>query len=263
MARKRRVLLCCALVLAVAAGPADAGVELRCAPSDTTIAPGDPLRISLVLDEVQSIRTIEAYVSFDPTVVESVAGGPGELFVESGFLLFEGFEEVERGRWHGYVVVLGSGDYVVGPGELYHWDLAGLASGTSPVASAEIGLADGAGVILDDVTLVPGRVTVRESGSGADVPAARDSGLSLWPNPFNPQVTIRSTIPRSGPVRLEVFDPHGRRLACLYEGFAPAGSFERTWNGRDGGGGMQAAGLYLFRLATTDGVAKAKAVLLK
>ena len=49
------------LVLAMAA-PAAAQVDLRFAPDDTTISVGDTLRMSIMLDQVIDVRTIDVHV---------------------------------------------------------------------------------------------------------------------------------------------------------------------------------------------------------
>jgi hypothetical protein len=251
------------MILLVALGSeALAGVALRYSPADTAITPGDQTRISIVLDQAQDIRTIEVYVTFDRAVVQSLDGGPGDLFTASGFMLFKGFEEIEPGQWHGYVVIMGSGDQIVGPGELYFWNVSGLAPGTSPVTTLEIGLADGDGVILSDVSLDATSITVASTGSGTDLPASLP-GIRLYPNPFNPSVNIRFDVQREDWVRLGVFDLRGNLVSRLYEGVVPEGILNQNWKGRDDTGQVQPGGVYLFRLESSYGIASTKGVLLK
>jgi glycosidase len=64
-----------------------------------------------------------------------------------------------------------------------------------------------------------------------------------YPNPFNPATTIRYDLPQAAPVRLEVFDVLGRRVALLAEGLQAAGTHTVDFEG-----GHLPSGLYLYRL---------------
>ncbi len=255
------------IVSLLAAGGAHAEIELRYSPADTTIAPGDEARISIVLDQAQTIRTIEIFVSYDTTVIRSLDGGPGDLFTSSGFMLFKGFEENEPGQWHGYVVVMGSGDYITGPGELFYWQVEGLSPGVSPVVTVDLGLADGNGVILPDAVLDDNSIIVAYPGSGTgDLPSPQPS-LQLWPNPFNPRVKVRFEVPLGEWSRLAVFDLRGNLVSTLFEGFpadhAGDGFLVSDWDGQNDRGQMLPGGTYLFRLETGSTISTAKGVLLK
>ncbi len=87
--------------------------------------------------------------------------------------------------------------------------------------------------------------------------------LSLAPNPFNPATTIRFETAVTGPVELAVFDLAGRRVTTLIAGARNAGRHEVRWDGRDAGGRLAGAGVYLMRLVSPDGVAAQRAVLVK
>ncbi len=64
-----------------------------------------------------------------------------------------------------------------------------------------------------------------------------------YPNPFNPETTIRFDLPRSQEVSLEIFDTLGRRVATLVDGQLPAGKHRARWKADH-----LASGLYLYRL---------------
>ncbi len=68
-----------------------------------------------------------------------------------------------------------------------------------------------------------------------------------YPNPFNPSTTIRYNLPRSGSVKLAVFDVMGREVETLVNERQAAGSYEATF---DGSG--FASGVYFYRL-TAEG----------
>jgi hypothetical protein len=82
-----------------------------------------------------------------------------------------------------------------------------------------------------------------------------------FPNPFNPRTTIRFELPRSGELRLEVFDLRGRRVRTLARGPRSAGYHEVVWDGTDARGAPVASGVYLYELEV-DGLRLRKKMLL-
>jgi hypothetical protein len=81
-----------------------------------------------------------------------------------------------------------------------------------------------------------------------------------YPNPFNPDVTVRFFLDRAAFVRLSVYDVAGRRVALLTEGLKASGPHRIRWDGRSDGGGRVASGVYFVRLASDAGVASRKLV---
>lgn len=81
----------------------------------------------------------------------------------------------------------------------------------------------------------------------------QDNGglLSNYPNPFNPQTTIRYQLAESGPVRLVVYNVLGQQIRTLVDGFQGRGVQEVVWNGRNQGGNKVTSGNYLYRFETT------------
>jgi len=87
--------------------------------------------------------------------------------------------------------------------------------------------------------------------SPTDVPpAATPLALGAQPNPFNPLTEVVYSVPQSGPVRVSVFDPRGRRLAVLVRSDQAAGEHRVRWEGRDESGRSLASGLYILVLET-------------
>ena len=89
----------------------------------------------------------------------------------------------------------------------------------------------------------------------AVVAEARPQRLTLeqnYPNPFNSQTTIRYLLDRQTPVRLQIFDILGRRVATLQDGPQPAGAYRAAWDGRDLEGRPAASGPYFYRLETAS-----------
>lgn len=84
-----------------------------------------------------------------------------------------------------------------------------------------------------------------------------------FPNPFNSATTIRYTVDVAGPVRLEVFDAAGQRLASLVAEHQMPGTYEATWDGLDPQGRPAGTGTYLARLSLGESTATSKMMLVK
>lgn len=97
-----------------------------------------------------------------------------------------------------------------------------------------------------------------DDGDGDTPPAVDVLALDAYPNPFNPQVTLRFSLPGDGPVTLDVFDVAGRRVARLVRGEMAAGDHAVTWRAP-----RAAAGVYLARLETSDGVRACRVALVR
>lgn len=86
---------------------------------------------------------------------------------------------------------------------------------------------------------------------------------SAVPNPFreSTDVAFRLTAAAArGAVRLEIFDPSGRRVGGMIETPVRPGANVWSWNGRNDGGGSVHAGVYFVRLRTVDGVSLTKVI---
>ena len=82
------------------------------------------------------------------------------------------------------------------------------------------------------------------------------------PNPFNHASTIRLDLPRTAPVSVRILDPSGRRVRTLMEGTARAGSYTRTWDGKDENGRECGGGVY-FISVIAQGVGEKSAKLIR
>lgn len=83
------------------------------------------------------------------------------------------------------------------------------------------------------------------------------------PNPFNPRTTISFELGAAGRVRLDIFDVRGRLARQLADRRYPEGRHDLTWDGRDESGAPAGAGVYYYRLHTTEGERVRKMILLK
>lgn len=96
----------------------------------------------------------------------------------------------------------------------------------------------------------------------AGTPTARIA-LGSYPNPFNPQCTVRLELPAAGQARLAIFDVAGRLVRTLVDADLAAGVTEATWDGRDADGTAVGSGTYLARLESGGDAAVSRLVLVR
>lgn len=85
----------------------------------------------------------------------------------------------------------------------------------------------------------------------AVAPPAAPAGFRLdpaYPNPFATAVTLPFSVDAPGPVRLDVYDLRGRRVAVLLDRSLAPGPHTVAWDGRRADGRRAAAGAYVYRL---------------
>jgi len=71
---------------------------------------------------------------------------------------------------------------------------------------------------------------------------------NAYPNPFNPETTIRFSLPKGESVSLQIYNAAGQLVKKLHQGFVEAGTYESVWDGTDEDGRNAASGLYVYRL---------------
>ncbi len=69
-----------------------------------------------------------------------------------------------------------------------------------------------------------------------------------FPNPFNPQTTIRYQLKQDADIRLSIFDITGREVRLLFSGRQRAGDHSAIWDGADNSGKIVASGIYFVKL---------------
>lgn len=104
--------------------------------------------------------------------------------------------------------------------------------------------------VVDRLLVMP-RVGVGDDGISGPVRLR----LRFAPNPARGPTRIEFALDRPGPVRLEIFDARGSLVRDLVQATLGPGPQSVTWSGEDGRGRPAAAGVYLLRLDTPEGVA--------
>jgi hypothetical protein len=117
-------------------------------------------------------------------------------------------------------------------------------------------LEDGTGFHGSDCVVLVGPGTEYGGAEAEDAPGVDVLGND--PNPFDRKTRISFRLATSTPVRLEVFDVAGRRVATLADGVMGAGRQSIAWDGS-----RAASGIYYYRLKAGDQILTRRMLLLK
>ncbi len=117
------------------------------------------------------------------------------------------------------------------------------------------------GVFIDGVTLAP-RMTVTPVPDGGVSPAPAIAAVQAFPNPFNPQTTLRWALPHAGRGSLCVYDLRGQLVRTLLADASVPASGTLTWDGTDDHGRSIASGVYLVRLRGDAGAVATQRVVM-
>ena len=82
--------------------------------------------------------------------------------------------------------------------------------------------------------------------------------LANYPNPFNPETTIKFEIPENGRVKLGVYNIQGKEIAVLINDFRNAGTYSVSLNGSN-----LPSGIYFYKLEVNGYKATKRMLLLK
>ena len=94
--------------------------------------------------------------------------------------------------------------------------------------------------------------------------AERYDLITNYPNPFNPETTIRFQIKNAGNITLAVYNINGDLVNLLVNDRSYLqGTFELTWNGRNDNGKKVSSGVYFCRLMTETHVLSNKMMLVR
>ncbi|MCD4651734.1 MAG: T9SS type A sorting domain-containing protein [Candidatus Cloacimonetes bacterium] len=84
-----------------------------------------------------------------------------------------------------------------------------------------------------------------------------------FPNPFNPETTIRFALNQPGHVSLNVYNCRGQLVKKLVNKHMPAGRHSVLWNGVNSSGKSIPSGVYFYRMVSNGYVHTDKMILLK
>lgn len=79
-----------------------------------------------------------------------------------------------------------------------------------------------------------------------------------YPNPFNPETKIRFSIPKSGNIKIIIYNLQGKEIEILLNKKLDIGDYETSWNGS-----KYPSGVYFYRLEAGNFVDTKKMILIK
>ena len=135
-------------------------------------------------------------------------------------------------------------DYPSGSGTVSVFSADFDGDGDNDLAAANYGSDDM--TVWRNLSDVPSAVT--ETGRPAPYVPARHFLLENYPNPFNPQTSIRYILASSGIATLQVYSLSGQKLVDLASGDQDAGIHQVVWDGTDSTGRRLSSGVYICRL---------------
>ena len=111
--------------------------------------------------------------------------------------------------------------------------------------------------------LIPLRLQSGPASADPDVAPIVTSLDKNYPNPFNPETTIRFSIKETGMVKLSVYNMKGQLIRKLLNTSLSSGQHHVVWNGKDENGKTVASGLYLYKMDTANYTSTQKMMLMK
>lgn len=248
--QKIKTTLIVATLLGVLQFSVAGAVSLRFSPQDQEVAMAEEGTLSIMLDEVLEVRTIEVIVTFDGSILSSLEGGMGAAYQDLPCYVWEGFSD-EENQWTGFAVSMGVDCFVVGPGELFSWDFVAQGFGQCNITAVSVLLMDAAGVAIPDVEL-PGAVVLVSGGESSvwDERMPMQPIISAVPNPCNPMTNIEFWLPEPGKASLVLYDMKGRCVRKLLDGPVSGDWNSVRWDGRGEDGQAAPSGVYLYQLVS-------------
>ncbi|MGC9362341.1 MAG: M14 family zinc carboxypeptidase, partial [Candidatus Syntrophosphaera sp.] len=117
------------------------------------------------------------------------------------------------------------------------------------------------GWTIDNIRIISGSSSV-ENQDGA-LPPVQAALYPNYPNPFNPETTIRYSLSSPTNIEITIYNVRGQQVRKLVDGSMPSGDHKVVWNGRDDSGNEVGSGIYLYRMEDSDYARTRKMMLVK
>ena len=76
----------------------------------------------------------------------------------------------------------------------------------------------------------------------------RETFLTNYPNPFNPETNIAFSLPEDGVVQLDIYNIKGQKIKTLIQNEVTKGQHSIIWNGVDDNNKLVSSGVYFYKL---------------
>ena len=220
----------------------DAGLELPRVGEDMTIA--------VSLEEFVEVKAYGLTVAFDAELLEFVGTNVEDNILGESELSTP--QAIARGEREVYIAAFGD---VASQGDL-SIDLIFRAKSEIEASYIEISsgaLQDGSYGLNQITTPASVRIETRP-----DVYALQNN----YPNPFNPETTIKYQLPEAGEVTLEIYNMLGQVVNTLVNDYQTAGRYVIQWDATNNNGQSLSSGVYFYRISAGEEFHSIKKMLL-
>jgi len=107
------------------------------------------------------------------------------------------------------------------------------------------------------------QVSITNSNNDITGPITKTELIGNYPNPFNPETTIRFNLLKSDNVLLEVYNIKGQKVKTLVNKQLSNGHHQVVWNGKDEQNVLISSGIYFIRMSTSEHTEQKRMILLK
>ena len=206
---------------------------------------GDRLfRVPIIIDEMDGVLAGTIELTFDPSQVTVAEVLLAELSVD---YLFESNVIDDK-----IIIAFAGAQSLSGSGEV-----AQILFQTDMIGEDITG-----SVSLGQVVLNEGQIGVQIEEKQTSYPDTYRL-FQNFPNPFNPETTIRYYLPSSSPLTLTIYNLSGQLIRTLVDGHRSAGSHSVVWDSTDDTSNAVASGVFLYRLEADGFVQIRKLILMR
>lgn len=210
------------------------------------------LTVSIAGDALGLARAFGLSFEYDPQRWMPVSGEARSLFGARAAVT--AYRDDRRGQLHVGAALVGEGAMDVGDEVFGRVEFEPVSGQTT---------SSDHGIRLTTATVVGADHRARSARWSTDGLPAGYFLYPAYPNPFNPETTLRFDVPDAADLRVDVYDLAGQRVRTLHNGPVSGGTHTITWDGRDDSGHQVASGTYFARMVAPAMRAERKMLLLR
>jgi len=95
-------------------------------------------------------------------------------------------------------------------------------------------------------------INVELTNASSDVIEVNSKLIGNYPNPFNPETTIKYNLSKPSYVEINIYNIKGQLINSMVNSDQYAGIHTIIWNGKNNSNDEVSSGLYLFKLVTDN-----------
>jgi hypothetical protein len=218
-------------------------VELSLSLTSDRVIAGQTISVDVSLANLEALQAFGFVLNYDADKFEFVEAMPAEndLLKSTGGETPLFFKQTESGQVSIANAVI-DGEAVSGQGSVVTLTFKVLREFED---KARFEVADG---IVFDSEQFANEVVVLGALSLESTPT-EFALLQNFPNPFNPETTIKYNLAEASDVHLRIFNIVGQVVRTLVAERQPAGRYQVRWSGTDDRGASVSSGIYFYELS--------------